>query len=68
MYVYSITITLIFAITGVLDTLNISLNAIEHLLVIFPFYSEELGWIVPAIVMFVLGYIIDLLQKKIRFE
>lgn len=65
MYVYSILVTFVFAVIGVLDALQVNLSTIDSILNIFPLYEDGLGWVFPALIMFIIGYLVDLFNNKV---
>lgn len=68
MYVFAVTVTFIFAIIEVLAFFNIRLKAVDSLLSIFPLYNNGLGWVLPALIAFIVGYIIDLVRGSVLFK
>ena len=68
MYVFSMIVTSIFAIDSVLDFFDLKITAIESVLGIFPLYGNGLGWVVPTLVVAILGYLLDYRKGKILKE
>jgi len=66
MYVGSMIVTSIFAILSVLDFFEIHLHMIENIFGYLPLYADGLGWVVPAFVIAIIGYIIDQSQGKVK--
>ena len=66
MYVGSMIVTSIFAILSVLDFFEIHINIIENIFGYLPLYADGLGWVVPAFVIAIIGYIIDQSQGKVK--
>src|SRR5699024_1769024 len=60
MYQLSVAITSIFAVYDMLASLNININLFENILSITPFFEEGLGWVVPAVIAAIIGYILDM--------
>jgi len=65
MYVFSIAVTSVFALSSVLESLDINLGMIDDMLSIFPLYENGLGWVMPTLVVAIVGYLWDLLQEKV---
>lgn len=65
MYVYSVAITFVFAVIGVLDSFKVDLSSIDTVLNVLPLYENGLGWVIPALVMFVIGYLIDYVNGNV---
>jgi len=68
MYVYSMIVTSIFAIHSVLDFFKVNLNAIDLVLGIFPLHENGLGWVVPTLIVAILGYLLDYKKGSIFKE
>lgn len=68
MYVLSMLVTAIFAVHGVLDFFQVDLTHIDKILNILPLHEDGLGWIVPAIVISVIGYVWDKVQGNVNLE
>lgn len=66
MYVFAISVTAIFAIHGVLAFFEVDLSTIDRVLHMLPLHADGLGWIVPAIVLAITGYVIDYVNKNIN--
>ncbi len=64
-YLGSLLLTFIVSLFDGLNAANMSIPAINDALTqILPLYSLGMGWLVPAIIGGLLGYIVDLIQKK----
>lgn len=59
MYVFSIIVTAFFAIHSVADFFGMDLSLIDKFLFFLPLHADGLGWVVPAILVACIGYIID---------
>lgn len=59
MVVFSMMVTSVFAISSVLDALNVHIHLIDSILRIFPLYESGLGWVLPALGVGIVGYIWD---------
>ncbi len=59
MVVFSMIVTSVFAISSVLDALNVHIHLIDSILRIFPLYESGLGWVLPALGVGIVGYIWD---------
>src|SRR5690625_1828415 len=68
MYVFSMIVTSIFSIDSVLDFFDLKITAIESVLGIFPLYGNGLGWVVPTLIVAILGYLLDYRKGKILKE
>lgn len=64
MYQLSVAITSIFAVYDMLASLNININLFENILSITPFFEEGLGWVVPAVIAAIIGYILDMFKNN----
>ena len=64
-YVYTVTV-LVVAIFSAIDILNknVMMNQWTSALKYIPFYTEGVGWIVPAIVGMYLGFIVSIFLNK----
>ncbi|HDT6576643.1 TPA: branched-chain amino acid transport system II carrier protein [Bacillus cereus] len=64
-YVYAVTV-LVVAIFSAIDILNknVMMNQWTSALKYIPFYTEGVGWIVPAIVGMCLGFIVSIVLNK----
>ena len=65
MYVYSVSVTSVFAISSVLDFFHINIGVFETFLGIFPLYANGLGWVVPTLICAIIGYTMDYFSGKI---
>lgn len=65
MYVFSVVVTAVFALSSVLDSFDLDLGMIDQVLGIFPLYANGLGWVVPTLFVAVVGYALDYFQGKI---
>lgn len=65
MYLFSMIVTAVFAVHSVLDALNLEIVAFNKVLSVFPLYANGLGWVVPTLLVAVLGYVWDLAQRKV---
>lgn len=59
MYRVSVALTLVYAFYDVLTSLGLNLDGISQIIGFVPFFEFGLGWIVPAFVGALIGYIID---------
>lgn len=66
MYVYSMVVTSIFALVSVLDFFDFHLKPLDILLGIFPLYENGLGWVVPTLLVAILGYTLDYKEGSIQ--
>lgn len=65
MYVLSISVTSVFAVYDVLQFFNIDVPIIDTVLGVFPLFENGLGWVVPTLVVAIIGYLWDYSQGKI---
>lgn len=65
MYVFSISVTAVFAICDVLDFFQIDLGVLDTILGVFPLYANGLGWVVPTLAVAVIGYMWDHVQGRV---
>lgn len=65
MYQFSIAITAIFAIHGVLDFFEIDVSNIDKALGFLPLHANGLGWVIPAIIVALVGYVWDYTKGNI---
>ena len=65
MYVFSIVITSVFAVLSVLDFFDIKLAVIDNIMVHLPLYTDGLGWVLPALVVAIIGFVVDKIQGKV---
>lgn len=65
MYVYSMGVTAVFAVVSVLDFFQVHFGVVDTVLGIFPLYENGLGWVVPALIVATVGYVIDLTKGKV---
>lgn len=65
MYVFSVAVTSVFALCDVLDFFQINLGVLDNILGVLPLYVNGLGWVVPTLVVAVIGYVWDYFQGKI---
>lgn len=65
MYVYSIFVTAIFAVCSVLDFFQVKLGIIDTILGVFPLYESGLGWLVPTLIVAIIGYLWDYFQGEV---
>ena len=68
MYVFSIVVTSIFAVLSVFDFFGIKITIIENIMVHLPLYTDGLGWVLPALVVAIVGFIMDKAQGKVIVE
>ncbi|MBZ7981338.1 branched-chain amino acid transport system II carrier protein [Campylobacter sp. RM12640] len=74
-YRFSVYTAAFIGILNAIDSSILSINdekilsylGIAKYLEMLPFYSSMLGWVIPVIVMFILGYIINVFSKKDDF-
>lgn len=59
-YIFSLAITAIFSVIDGLVAAGVSVEGIQPLLNMIPLFSIGIGWLVPAVVGAVIGYIISL--------
>lgn len=64
MYQLSVAITSVYAIYDVLISLNINVSVFKNILSIAPFFNEGLGWIVPAVIAAMIGYVLDMFNNN----
>src|SRR5690625_329668 len=65
MYVFSVSVASVFALCDVLDFFQIDLGVMDTVLNVFPLYANGLGWVVPTLIVAVIGYLWDLVQGNI---
>jgi len=64
-YQLSILLTFIVSLVDNLDAVGIKMQGVENLFTAFvPLYSLGLGWVVPAVVGGIIGYILSLFRKE----
>src|SRR5699024_10777530 len=68
MYVYSMIVTSIFAVYSLLDFFKLKLQAVDTVLGIFPLHENGLGWVLPTLIVAILGYLLDYMKGKILKE
>src|SRR5690625_2184162 len=68
MYVYSISITAVFAICSVLESFQINLVYMDAVLGVFPLYKNGLGWVFPTFIVAIIGYAQDYFQGKVLHQ
>lgn len=59
MYIFSTSITSVFALSSFLDSLGVQLETFDTILGVFPLYESGLGWIIPSFVVGMIGYVWD---------
>lgn len=64
MYRFAIFITFFFALYEVFTTTGFSLDRVTERLNMIPFFEYGLGWVVPAFVAALAGYILDTFSKQ----
>ena len=64
MYRLSVIVTSVYALYEVMVSLGLDINALKQLLSIAPFFDQGLGWIVPAWLAAMIGYIVDKINRK----
>lgn len=63
-YILTLAFTAVISIVEGLNTAGFELEATTNVLKHLPLYEQQIGWLLPAIVGFVIGFIIYLVQKK----
>lgn len=64
MYKLSVIVTSIYALYEVFETFGLEVKVVEQILGVAPFFEHGLGWVVPAIVVAIIGYFIDWFRQK----
>ena len=64
MYQLTVAITSVFAVYDMLVSLHIEIQIFENILSIAPFFEEGLGWVVPALIAAIIGYILDMFKNN----
>ena len=59
MYRISVALTFVYAIYDVLSNIGFRLDGFVQIIGFVPFFDLGLGWIVPAIVGAIVGYVMD---------
>lgn len=65
MYIYSVAVALIFATHDLLASFKIEILSLDSIFQQLPLYSNDLEWMLPALVASIIGYAIDFKQKRI---
>lgn len=68
MYRLPVTLTIIYALYELFASLQFEIHLLEKLLGFAPFFTVGLGWIIPAIVTALIGYMLDHLNKESQSE
>lgn len=63
-YITALIFTALVSLYDGLKQANITITGYENLLNLIPLYSTGIGWLIPAIVGAIIGYIISLIVKK----
>lgn len=68
-YVYrgALILTSFFSLYNSLNAAKITWSPLQNVLSIFPLFDEGLGWVVPALIGAVLGYILDRYRNKSKY-
>lgn len=66
MYRLSVIVTSIYALYQVLISLGFKLDVLTSLLGVAPFFERGLGWVLPAFVAALVGYVIDKSGRQVR--
>lgn len=64
MYKLSVIVTSIYALYEVFETFGLEVKVVEQILGVAPFFEHGLGWVVPAIVVAIIGYFVDWFRQK----
>lgn len=65
MYVYGVSIAAVFSLYEMLASLNLKMEGIQAAISHLPLSANGLAWTTPALVAAIIGYGLDLVQKKI---
>ena len=64
MYRLSVIVTSVYALYDVFVSVGWKVGGLEKVLGITPFFEQGLGWVVPAFIVALVGYMIDLVLKQ----
>lgn len=64
MYQLSVAVTSVFAVYDMLASLDIEIQVFKNILSVTPFFDDGLGWIVPALIAAIVGYILDMFKNN----
>ena len=62
-YIYSLALTFIVSLFDGFNVAGLQINVINNLFAHLPLYSQGLGWVAPAIVGALIGYVIGVLKQ-----
>ncbi len=64
MYQLSVLITSIYALYDVLVSLGLEVKVFATILSVAPFFTDGLGWVIPAVIAAAIGYVLDLMTQN----